>query len=94
MANVVCQCGDMPGRTGGRVCVRITRGVPSCIITIDRVEANMEGSWSVSIEREERGRNVSKTAEVELVMVELPDSVSLLYEEKTFRDTDRDPRWD
>ena len=84
----------MPGRTGGRVCVRITRGVPSCIITIDRVEANMEGSWSVTIEREERGRNVSKTAEVELVMVELPDSVSLQYEDQTFRDTDRDPRHD
>ena len=79
----------MPGRVGGRVCVRITRGVPSCIITIDRVAANMEGTWSVDIEREERGRNVSKTAEVELVMVELPDSVILQYEDQTFRDTDR-----
>ena len=30
------------GRTGGRVCVRATRGVPSCILNIERVEANME----------------------------------------------------
>ena len=29
-------------RTGGRVCVRATRGVPSCILNIERVEANME----------------------------------------------------
>ena len=72
--------------------MRITRGVPSCIITILSMEANMEGTWSVTIEREERGRNVSKTAEVELVMVELPDSVSLQYEDQSFRDTDRDPR--
>ena len=49
----------------------------------------MEGTWSVTIEREERGRNVSRTAEVELVMVELPDSVILKYEGQTFRDTDR-----
>ena len=51
----------------------------------------MEGMWSVTIQREERGRNVSKTAEVELVMVELPDSVMMKYEDQTFRDTDRSP---
>ena len=85
------QCGEMPGRTGGRVCVRITRGVPSCILAIDRVEANMEGTWSLTIQREERGRNISRTADVELVMVELPDSVILQYGDETFRDTDRSP---
>ena len=85
------QCGEMPGRTGGRVCVRITRGVPSCILAIERVEANMEGTWSLTIQREERGRNITRTADVELVMVELPDSVILQYGDETFRDTDRSP---
>ena len=72
--------------------LRITRGVPSCILAIDRVEANMEGTWSLTIQREERGRNITRTADVELVMVELPDSVILQYEDQTFTDTDRDPR--
>ena len=71
--------------------LRITRGVPSCILAIDRVEANMEGTWSLTIQREERGRNISRTADVELVMVELPDSVILQYGDETFRDTDRSP---
>ena len=76
------QCRDMPGRTGGRVCARVTRGVPSCILNIDRVEANMEGVWTFSIDREVRNRNISQTVELEVVMVELPTAVYLQYEDQ------------
>ena len=69
-------------RTGGRVCARVTRGVPSCILNIDRVEANMEGVWSFSIDREVRNRNISQTVELEVVMVELPTAVYLQYEDQ------------
>ena len=79
------QCRDMPGRTGGRVCARVTRGVPSCILNIQRVEANMEGVWSFSIDREVRNRNISQTVELEVVMVELPSAVHLQYEDQQVR---------
>ena len=72
----------MPGRAGGQVCARVTRGVPSCILNIDRVEANMEGVWSFSIDREVRQRNISQSLDLELVMVELPNSVHMNYEDQ------------
>ena len=72
--------------------MRVTRGVPSCILNIDRVESNMEGVWSFSVDRDVRERNISQRVEVELVMVELPDSVYLQYDNQQFRDTDREAR--
>ena len=56
--------------------------MPSCILNIDRVESNMEGVWSFSIDREVRNRNISQTVELEVVMVELPTAVYLQYEDK------------
>ena len=64
------------------MCARVTRGVPSCILNIDRVEANMEGVWTFSIDREVRNRNISQTVELEVVMVELPTAVYLQYEDQ------------
>ena len=64
------------------MCARVTRGVPSCILNIDRVEANMEGVWSFSIDREVRNRNISQTVELEVIMVELPTAVYLQYEDQ------------
>ena len=64
------------------MCARVTRGVPSCILNIDRVEANMEGVWSFSIDREVRQRNISQSLDLELVMVELPNSVHMNYEDQ------------
>ena len=48
----------------------------------------MKGVWSFSVDRDVRDRNISQRVEVELVMVELPDSVYLQYENQQFRDTD------
>ena len=67
------------------MCARVTRGVPSCILNIDRVEANMEGVWSFSIDREVRNRNISQTVELEVIMVELPTAVYLQYEDQQVR---------
>ena len=47
-----------------------------------------KGVWSFSVDRDVRDRNISQRVEVELVMVELPDSVYLQYENQQFRDTD------
>ena len=56
--------------------------MPSCILNIDRVEANMEGVWRFSIDREVGNRNISQTVELEVVMVELPTAVYLQYEDQ------------
>ena len=84
------QCANMPGRIGGRVCVRATRGVPSCILNIDRVEANMEGVWRFTIDKEVRNRNISKDIDLELVMVELPDALFLRFNNQQYRDGERE----
>ena len=73
------ECGVAGGRGGGRVCARVTRAVPSCILSIDRVEQGMEGEWAVTVEREERGRPVTGTARLQLVPVSLPSEVTTLY---------------
>ena len=74
------ECVEMPGRSGGRVCAEVTRGVPSCILRIDSMTANMEGIWTFTIQREEtsgRPRTLTESADVELVMVEMPSAVYL-----------------
>ena len=83
-------CGFVPGRTRDQVCARVTRGVPSCILNIDRTDSNMEGTWTFTIDRDVRSRNISRSVNVDLVMVELPDAVYLQYDNQQFRDGDRD----
>ena len=42
----------------------------------------MQGTWTFSVSGEVRGRNVTRQQQLDLVMVELPDTVYLRYEEQ------------
>ena len=83
------ECVDMPGRGGGKVCADVTRGVPSCILRIDTMTANMEGVWTFTIQREVeagRPRTLTESADIELVMVVMPSDLYLKYDGKEFRE--------
>ena len=41
-----------------------------------------QGTWTFSVWGEVRGRNVSRQQQLDLVMVELPDTVYLRYEDQ------------
>jgi len=83
------ECADMPGRSAGEVCADVTRGVPSCILRIDEMAANMEGLWTFNIERElesGRPRSLTESADVELIMVEMPSEIYLKHDGKEFKE--------
>ena len=42
----------------------------------------VQGTWTFSVWGEVRGRNVSRQQQLDLVMVELPDTVYLRYEDQ------------
>ena len=60
----------------------------------------VQGTWTFSVSGEVRGRNVTRQQQLDLVMVELPDTVYLRYEEQEVTvasleistDTDTPPR--
>ena len=45
----------------------------------------VQGTWTFSVWGEVRGRNVSRQQQLDLVMVELPDTVYLRYEDQEVR---------
>jgi len=71
-----------------RLCASVTQGVPSCLLTIDSMVADVAGRWSFEIEREvgqTRPRTLKQSVSVELVLVELPSQLYLKYDGVEYR---------
>jgi len=82
------ECINAGGRRGTRLCASVTQGVPSCLLTIDSMVADVAGRWSFEIEREvgqTRPRTLKQSVSVELVLVELPSQLYLKYDGVEYR---------
>lgn len=77
------------GRDGAQVCASVTKGVPSCLLTIDKVTPELAGSWSFEIEREVgqsgRTRTLRQTARADLILVEFPSLLYIKYDGVEYR---------